>query len=271
MDAGGDIRSLFFAALHSPWIKPALTRVPLVRRAYGGATWTHPFDREYGTDTSGLVAREALHGDAESSKNAMFYAGSQPGILRRVFATLPDKPEYTLVDLGCGKGRPLFVASEFPFKSIVGVDMSPDMLDVARSNADVVRRNFPHRRPITLVLGNASRFVPEAPRVVFFLYHPFGRDGVLEFLEGLEAKVERGAHVFVVYYNPVWAAVLDGSPRLRRWSAQTLPYDRSEIGYGMDIDDTVVVWQSLPTMYPSHDGAQRSVVLTSPTRAELRA
>jgi len=112
--------------------------------------------------------------------------------------------------------------------------------------------------------------MPASDRVVFFLYHPFAREGVAEFVAALDQKIASGTHVFVVYYNPVWGDVLDASSRLSRWSAATLPYDRAEVGFGPDLDDTVVVWQSQPRRYESYVGARQAIVITTPLqRAEL--
>jgi tRNA1(Val) A37 N6-methylase TrmN6 len=52
------------------------------------------------------------------------YAGSQPSIVRAGIALLPDHNQYAFVDLGCGKGRALMVASEFSFARLVGVEIS---------------------------------------------------------------------------------------------------------------------------------------------------
>jgi SAM-dependent methyltransferase len=265
-----DIRLQAFTVLHSNPVKRVLTRIPVVREVYGGWRWRHPFDREHGTDTSGFVGVEALQPDPATGKLMNFYGGSQPGIVRRVLETLPDKEKYTLVDLGCGKGRPLFVASEFPFKDIIGVDISQAVLDIARKNVAIVKERFPDRPPIELVHGNAFQFVPPGNHVVFFLYHPFARGGVEQFAAALEQKIAEGAHVFVVYYNPVWGDVLDASSRLSRWSAASLPYEPEEVGFGPDLSDTVVVWQSSPKRYASLEGAEQPIVVTTPGgRADL--
>ena len=268
---GDKLTVQLFGVLHSKRVQGMLTRVPLVRGVYRGWLRRHPFDREYGIDTSGFVAVEDLQPDSATGRLMQCYGASQPGIVRRVFETLPDKEAHTLVDLGCGKGRVLFVASEFGFKEIIGIDISRIVLDTARRNAEIVQRRFPGRTPVTLVQGNAVQFMPSSDRVVFFLYHPFSREGVEQFVAALEQKIAGGVgNVFVVYYNPVWSDVLDGSPRLARWSASTLPYDPSELGFGPDVTDTVAIWQSLPRRYNSHPGAERPIVVTTPSsRANL--
>lgn len=48
--------------------------------------------------------------------------------------------ELTFVDLGAGKGRAMLLASELPFRRIVGVEFSPELCDVARRNLRTNRR-----------------------------------------------------------------------------------------------------------------------------------
>jgi SAM-dependent methyltransferase len=272
LKVGDGLRAQIYGVLHSPPVKRILPRVPFMRDVYLGWKRRHPFDREYGIETSGFIEVSALAPDPETGKSMQCYGGSQPGIVRRVLATLPDKSGFTFVDLGCGKGRALVVASEFDFNAILGVDISKPVLDQARENADVVRTRFPERTPIQLLQGNAFTFMPEVDKLVIYLYHPFGREGVEQFVAGLEEKIEsEAAQVFVVYCNPVWSGILDHSRALSRWSAATLPYDTEEIGFGPDMTDTVVVWQSEPARYAPQRGANRHVYLTGPMRAELEA
>jgi ubiquinone/menaquinone biosynthesis C-methylase UbiE len=49
-------------------------------------------------------------------------------------------PGETVLDLGCGTGKICFIASQVvgPAGRVIGVDMTPDMLEVARRNAPVV-------------------------------------------------------------------------------------------------------------------------------------
>jgi hypothetical protein len=73
-------------------------------------------------------------------------------------------------------------------------------------------------------------------------------------------------HLFVVYYNPVFANLLDTSPAFTRWYAETFPYESSEVGYGPDEDDTVIVWQSLRGARPTpHERVDREVITVIPT------
>lgn len=227
------------------------------------ASWDrpHPFDRAEGIETLGFIQPRPgdLHGVAGTAH--VGYGGSQPSIVRRTLASLPDLAGYAFMDLGCGKGRALAVASEFAFTRIVGVELDPALAARARRNAAIVQARHPSRTPIEIREGDATTAEAAGERVVFFLYHPFHEALMARFVAHLERSLADGLrHCAVIYYNPVWHAPLDASPLLCRLDAVEMPYDRSEIGFGPDSADLVVTWQSRVGAWPSRPGAERSIV-----------
>jgi SAM-dependent methyltransferase len=246
--------------LRQPAVRWLAERTPLVRRMANGWRRKHPFDRQFGTDTSGYVGAEEILARASLNQDIFPYCGSQPSILRRALAGLPPVNGYTFLDLGCGKGRPSMVASEFPFSDIVGVDISRELLEVARQNAAIIQRRFPDRTPIRAVESDALKFMPDNERIVVFLFNPFPREVGVQLVQGIEKRLADGrTQMFIVSYNPVWASVIDASPAFTRYSAELYAYDRSEIGFGPDLADTVVVWQSTPAQFTPLPGASRGV------------
>lgn len=250
------LRRAVFEALWVPPVRAVLTRVPLVRRIYFGWHRTHPFDAAYGVDTSGLLAADATGADPVLAAHSSPYAGSQPSIVRHVLQLLPDRERYAFVDLGCGKGRPLLVASSLGFARLLGVEMSEQLAAVARANAATLAAS----PRIEVEVGDATAIAPPGPRAVYFLYHPFGATQVAALAANISAALGRGLeHAFIVYYNPVHAAVFDGHQKFARWSAEEVPYADAELGYGPDLKDAVVVWQTLPKAYPTRPGAEALV------------
>ena len=264
-----EVKHALYRLLHRTRVRRILDRVPLAKNLYDVWRREHPFDREFGTDTSGFISPTELRrhttGGQYRADSMNAYSGSQPSIVRRALRSLPDVSGYTFVDQGCGKGRPLLVASEFPFREIIGVDLSEELLKIARSNADEIHRRFPGRPPVTLVQGLAHHLIPENDRVVFFQYNAFMQEGIREFLQRLEDKLANPASdVFVVYYNPVCGKLFDDSPKLSRWYASSLPYHRSELGFGPDTEDSVVIWQSVSNRRPARPGANRRIIVVDP-------
>jgi len=254
-----------------PAVRNRLRAWPVIESALAsGWHLRHPFDRQYRVDTSGFVQAELLESSPHESGKIGIYAGSQPSIIRTALNALPPLTGYAFVDLGCGKGRPLMVASEFPFRSLSGVELTPSLVAQARKNAAIIARRFSHRTPITIEQQDASLFQVPAGNAVIFLYNPFGATVVRKVVARIEEAIARDEGTkFIVYYNPVHGDCFDASASLRRFFAANLPYASEEIGFGPDSWDSLVIWQAKGTT-PAHGNASGHIkVLASDVRAQI--
>jgi predicted RNA methylase len=232
--------------LYAPVVKRSLDHAPFTRKLYKVWDRGHPFDHEFGVDTLGIVATDQITQDKRLAAQIVCYAGSQPSIVRTGLAALGPVEEYTLLDFGCGKGRAAIVASEFPFRQVIGVELSPVLAATARTNAAIIARRFPERPRITIVEANVLEFALPAGKIAIFAYHPFGAEILAGVVKRLEAALgAETPHIFFVYDNPVHADVLDQSPAFKRFYTGIVPYDKSELGYGLFKHDAVVIWQSV--------------------------
>lgn len=261
-------------AMFKPPVRRICIRVPLLRAVYSGCLRRHPIDLQYGTDTSGLVDSSTLQRDARLVDQLRPYMGSQPTIIRRALDTLGDIAGYTFIDIGCGKGRPMIVASEYPFALVLGYDISADLVRTANANAVVMARRFPQRPPIRALHANVADLQVPSGNVVVFMFNPFGVELMAALLAKLEAGLASGAidHLFIVYDNPVCGEALDRSPLLRRWFAGVLAYDHNEIGFGPEDAESVVIWQSVRGARPdSYADRNRRIAAKDRLSASLEA
>jgi SAM-dependent methyltransferase len=233
----------------------------------------HPFDEQYGIRTSGFLPGSVLRSGYSVKKTTLNagYLGEQPSIVRRPLKVLPSQNDATFLDLGCGKGRALVVASEFPFRSVIGVEISPELAKVAKENARVIARNFPERTPIAVVNGDALDYALPEGNLIAFLYNPFGEDLITRLLTNIEtALLTRDSSIWVVYTNPVWGHILDRSSTLTRIYAESVPYDPGEIGFGPDSSEVVVIWQDAKNApVNASSGLDRGIVVINGQRAEF--
>ena len=151
----------------------------------------HPFDVEHGVVTTGYAPWWLLGKPGTTDAQNNGYAGCQPSCIRRALSVLPKPDRFAFLDIGCGKGRSSIVASEFPFRRIVGVEIAPELCATARTNAAEIRRRYPARAPIEIIEGDASQVAfPDGDLVVFFA-HSFGAPTLQILVDRLVAAAGR--------------------------------------------------------------------------------
>jgi SAM-dependent methyltransferase len=139
----------------------------------------HPFDREHGTDTGGLIPGSDLASGHPSDRHIEGYAAVPPSRFRNIIARwqASEPPhalgEYCLIDVGCGKGRGLLLASELGFREVVGVELNPSLASIARSNVDRWIAAGKAARTVRVEQGNAIELEWPAGPCVVFLFNPF--------------------------------------------------------------------------------------------------
>src|ERR1700730_7549526 len=97
------------------------------------------FDREYGVDTDGKFEGWTYLSDLNIPSSNWIdgtdYTAIEPARFKRVLAGFDIAFEdHTFVDFGSGKGRALLLASELPFKRILGLEFSPQLHRIAQEN-----------------------------------------------------------------------------------------------------------------------------------------
>jgi SAM-dependent methyltransferase len=135
------------------------------------------FDREHGVDTDGQFEGWTYLSDlAIPSSNWIDgndYAAIEPIRFEHVLASCDIGLEnYTFIDFGSGKGRALLLASEYPFKRILGLEFSPELHRTAEENLRRYRSTTQKCRDIqSLNVDFADYALPPEPSLLFF-FHP---------------------------------------------------------------------------------------------------
>lgn len=182
------------------------------------------FDKRFGTDTSAPTFERDQRTDVH------FYVPTTASVIYEIFRGLPIVPKtFDFVDMGSGKGRALLIASEFPFRKIVGIELSQHLHRIAQENVELYRPSSQQCRVFDLRCMDALDYDWEPEPLVLFLFDPFGRDVLQKVVAKLEASLKanpREAHVVYVYpqYEDVFQAssVLKrsktGGPKWKPWS-----------------------------------------------------
>jgi SAM-dependent methyltransferase len=175
------------------------------RRRYGDID----FDWEHRVNTTAATVtwRSRLLGMLNSA-----YQPIPPEQFREIMTELAnhlggDKElsRFTFIDIGSGKGRALLLASQCGFRRIIGVELLPELDQVAREN---IQRFEQHggTSSIELIRGDATTFCLPLEPMVIFLFNPLPEAALRAFLEKTERFLrEFPRPTFVIYANPIFA------------------------------------------------------------------
>jgi SAM-dependent methyltransferase len=182
----------------------------------------HPFDQQFGVDTSGLLLAEDLRSGTRTDLYNVGYFGIAPSVLREILNRLQLYFEgFTFVDLGSGKGRALLIASQYPFRSVIGVELTAKLHEISLAN--LATYSGPKRcHDVQSIKGDATEFTfPTGPLVVY-LWNSFDGPVFTAVLANLEASLARNPReIFILYIEPALDAVLEASSCWRKlWRAE---------------------------------------------------
>ena len=179
------------------------------------------FDKQFGVDTSGYVHYTDLNVESKNQIHAASYMGSDPKYLREVLGTLPiDYRNFSLVDFGSGKGRVILLATEYPFKRIVGVEFSEDLHKIAQENIRRFHRDRAKCTEVESIRADAATYALPNDALVCYFFNPFGATIMSQVLANIEKSLRQTPReMFVVYANPIEGNLFDRSKSFKKVGA----------------------------------------------------
>jgi SAM-dependent methyltransferase len=163
------------------------------------------FDTTRSVETCAPLAQPEADQVVGDIADSLTYSPVRANNVRATLRDLParDYSGYTFIDIGSGKGRVLFVAAEFPFRKVLGVEFAKHIHQHAVENI----RRFRHwrRRCSTIESINANAMEYEFPNenLVLYLCNPFGPEVFARMLANLEQSIDaHPRHVIIVMLWP---------------------------------------------------------------------
>jgi hypothetical protein len=186
-----------------------------VKRAYVGLrdAADRLLERRHGIETSGVVELERL-GLAGPERER--YKPTEWLTLRRILRRREVGSDDVFIDFGSGLGRVVYQAAlRYPFKRVIGVELSPELNEIAERN---LTRNRSHLRcgSFDLVAGDVLDYeIPDDVTVAFFA-NPFRGQTFGTVIERLLESIDRNPRTLrVIYRNPVEHERLMATGRFR--------------------------------------------------------
>jgi SAM-dependent methyltransferase len=192
------------------------SRVALPRMTKKEGFTLHPFDREHGVQTSGLIPGRYLKTGHTHDRHSTAYFGVAPSVfqalLKRWLRTNPSAPigQFTFIDVGAGMGRALLLAAEHPFRKVIGIELNPTLADIARHNLTTWHATRKVRAPLRVVCGDALDVGHPKGSCLVFLFNPFGPSVMRRILQRWARIFEkRPGELDLLYVNPEQEHVIE--------------------------------------------------------------
>lgn len=183
----------------------------------------HPFDVTNGVRTSGLVAGRNLKSGHRHDRHATAYYGVAPSVfkalMKRWRKTSPAASikHTTFIDIGAGMGRAVLMAAEIGFQSVIGVELNPTLVRIARRNLAAWRKAGRLAAPVRVLSRDAAEFVFPSGHCVAFLFNPFGRAVMRRLLRTMSRQfAHRPGELDILYVNNEQEGVLESQEGLVR-------------------------------------------------------
>jgi SAM-dependent methyltransferase len=161
------------------------------------------FDARHGTFTAAEVAlaETGVARERVAAGNGVYRPVWEPEF-HAALARLPVRFEdFTLLDLGSGKGKLLLLAAGYPFACIVGVEYSPGLHTVAEANLERFRSPDQKCRELRAVLADATTYPLPLGPTICFIFNSFDRPTMRRVMRRLDGEAARPSALYVVYIN----------------------------------------------------------------------
>ncbi len=174
------------------------------RRRYGDVEydWDHHVDTTSATVTHRGRLIAALSGAP--------YQPTDPTEFREMMEALAvDFRDFTFLDIGSGKGRTLLMASEYPFRRILGVELVQELHDIAARNIAAFSSPAQQCRDIQSLCADARDFQFPPEPLLLYLFNPLPAPAMTTMLEHLKCSLQTTPRpILVIYHNPLSEQVL---------------------------------------------------------------
>lgn len=184
------------------------------RQRYGDADYD--WERRVNTTSAAVGWRDRLlgifHSPYQPTDSALFHE-----MLDALREQAGDFHDFVFIDLGSGKGRTLLMASDYPFRRIVGVELLPALHQIAQENLSKYQSEKQKCFALESICADAVQFTFLAEPTVLYLFHPLPESGLKRVIDNLERSLwTHPRPVYVLYHNPLLDHVLNESAVLKK-------------------------------------------------------
>ncbi len=188
------------------------------------------FDRRVNVETAGTEEPGFLTAEDALKTHARGYEPITEQKMHALLGMLPslDLSTFVFIDLGSGKGRALFVAAEYPFRQIIGVEYSSELHEVAMRNVHTYQNPAQKCFDIKVVCADATAFCLPASSTVCFINNPYDELLIAKTAKHIDRSLRSAPRpFFIIYIHAYYTGPIDamsGWSRICEGSLEPSPY-----------------------------------------------
>jgi len=195
----------------APWLRARRLAAAWAARAEGA--W---FD--YRRHVVTTPTAEEQRSRRRPSDDWSLYIPARPASARAALQALPvsDPRDYTLIDIGSGKGRIMFLAAEYPFRRIVGVESVRELHEAAERNIQRYRYQARRCPSLEAVHAKAQDYAWPTDPLVLFFFNPFPADVMTRVMQRVARSLEESPRpLWLILLFPELASIIESETTLR--------------------------------------------------------
>jgi predicted RNA methylase len=114
-----------------------------------------------------------------------------------------------IADFGSGKGKMVFLAARYPFKRVIGIEISKPLHDIAQKNIRNTQKSFACENIHLVNMDVLDYEIPEDLTIAYF-FNPFVNDIFIRVIDNIhQSFLQTPRPIWIVYKNPKMRHHLD--------------------------------------------------------------
>jgi 16S rRNA G966 N2-methylase RsmD len=156
------------------------------------------FDFRHGVSTLSSVDKKDLEYEDFDLSEIVSYRPSFSSWTKESLDYLEKSVDFSkgnFIDMGCGKGKVLFVAAKYSFKKVIGIEYSGSLADICDKNI----KKLGYDNNVSVLNVDATTYQPSEDDLVYYFFNPFkGKilDSTLKNITSVHTTI------YLIYVNP---------------------------------------------------------------------
>jgi hypothetical protein len=162
------------------------------------------FDKRYNVETAceEALGEMGVAADAVGRGNS-FYRVTWGWLIEKAISHLEIDPQrHSFIDYGSGKGKAMLIASNYPFKTIIGLEYARRLHEIATENCRRYRSADQKCHSLHSILGDVLDYTPPSGPIVCFMCNPFDETTLRAVFKSWRVRYQSGGReIRILYLN----------------------------------------------------------------------